>query len=116
MSADQPDIFERALSAAEEAFTATINEHFGRTFDCSTEDAERLDQGVREWEDNGGSILTANSVGGSGWQDETLDDLAKSAARIVAQAESCACPDEPHQNALHDLAHDFLRVMDRVRA
>lgn len=47
-----------------------------------------------------------------GWQDETLDDLLASARHIVSQTEAgCSCVDEPHQNALHDLAFDVVRVL-----
>ena len=45
-----------------------------------------------------------------------LDDLLALARRIVDQTNGndvvgCHCPDEPHQNALHDLAHDLVRLM-----
>jgi hypothetical protein len=38
----EPDIFEQALSAAEKAFSTTLNDHFGRTFDLSDADEARL--------------------------------------------------------------------------
>lgn len=50
------------------------------------------------------------------WQDETQEDLLASARRICEQTESCTCPDEPHQNALHDLAHDVVRVLTSGRS
>ena len=46
-----------------------------------------------------------------GWQAETLADLRADAARIVANMHSCTCPDSPHMNALHDLAHDVVRIL-----
>jgi hypothetical protein len=35
-------VFERALDAASEAFAKVIDSHFGRTFDCTPEDEQRL--------------------------------------------------------------------------
>lgn len=45
------------------------------------------------------------------WRDETLRDLVISASHIVSAAQTCDCPDEGHQNTLHDLAHDVLRIL-----
>lgn len=42
------NIFEKALSAASEAFEDTIDRHFGRTFDNSDDDYERLLDEYRE--------------------------------------------------------------------
>ena len=46
-----------------------------------------------------------------GWHAESLIDLRLDAAKIVADMDSCTCPDNPHMNALHDLAHDVARVL-----
>lgn len=50
----------------------------------------------------------------SSWKDETLADLAASARRIVAAIDDCGCADDPHQNALHDLAIDLDEVMEAL--
>lgn len=43
----------------------------------------------------------------SAWKIETLDEVLEVCQRITAQIGGCTCPDEPHQNALHDLAVDL---------
>jgi hypothetical protein len=41
-----------------------------------------------------------------------VEALAPLARRIVEQTDTtCTCPDEPHQNALHDLAHDLVAAL-----
>ena len=47
-----------------------------------------------------------------GWQDETVADLVQS-ARLIAK-HSCSCPVGAHQNALHDLASDVVRILGGV--
>ncbi|HTF53665.1 MAG TPA: hypothetical protein VK735_39985 [Pseudonocardia sp.] len=37
-----------------------------------------------------------------------VDELLDDARRIVIQTDTCTCADDPHQNALHDLAHDVV--------
>ncbi len=43
---------------------------------------------------------------------QSLSELISDARRAVAQTDGCTCPDEPHQNLLHDLAHDLARLED----
>jgi hypothetical protein len=50
----------------------------------------------------------------SAWQAETIADLLDMAQRIVRQTRDCSCADEPHMNALHDLAHDVVRILPHL--
>lgn len=53
-----------------------------------------------------GEALTANR-----WQDTSMEELLDTAQSLSIQTEECGCPGEPHQNALHDFAHDAARVL-----
>ena len=53
---------------------------------------------------------------GEGIFPETFAQLVARAKRLDEQIDSCECPDEPHQNALHDLVSGVLHLakeMDR---
>lgn len=45
---------------------------------------------------------------------QSLSELTSDARRALAQIEdgTCCCPDEPHQNLLHDLAADLAALDD----
>lgn len=47
---------------------------------------------------------------GEGVFPETFAQLVARAKRVDARMDSCGCPDEPHQNALHDLVSDVLHL------
>lgn len=38
---------------------------------------------------------------------ETLAEALRLAQKVDEQTTTCTCPDDPHQNALHDLAADL---------
>ena len=58
------------------------------------------------------------SPDGSIWAPESLQQVRDRLARI--ESTPCMCVDEPHDNALHDLAHDdvpvLLRLIERLQA
>jgi len=43
-------------------------------------------------------------------------ELLEDARRAAAQTETCTCPDDPHHNTLHDLAHDLVDFLTRAGA
>lgn len=47
----------------------------------------------------------------SAWKAETVAELLEDAHRAVAETETCDCPDDPHHNTLHDLAHDLVDLL-----
>ena len=77
-----------------------------------------IDGGFREGNRTEGVVRSASSDGGvpSVMQAESLADLIDLAERIVTEIDSCTCPDESHQNAMHDLAVDVAMLLPRVRA
>lgn len=43
------------------------------------------------------------------WQDTTAEELLDTAQRLSTMG--CGCPDEGHQNALHDFVNDAARIL-----
>lgn len=51
----------------------------------------------------------------SAWKAESVAELLEDARRAIAQTETCDCPDTPHQNTLHDLAHDLVDFLQHAQ-
>lgn len=50
----------------------------------------------------------------SAWKIESLPEALETALRVGRQTDTCSCDDEPHQNAMHDLANDLPDLIGPV--